>query len=114
MTSPKKIDFYWSVTSTTSHPPQGRLKVTGCWRYKQPERRRAYAARDGRKHRADQGNAIDGHKKKINNNFVYTKTAYDLLRHAVVEQFPSEAISLGERALSPPFRLQRCFASHCL
>jgi hypothetical protein len=69
MTSPKKIDFYWSVTSTTSHPPQGRLKVTGCWGYKQPERRRAYAARDGRKHRADHGNARDEHKKTTTLSF---------------------------------------------
>ena len=46
--------------------------------------------------------------------FVYTKTAYDQLCYAELEQFPSEAISLDERALSLRFRLQCCFASHCL
>ena len=62
MTSPKKIDFYWSVTSTTSHPPQGRLKVIGCWGYRQPERRHAYASNERRNRKVDHGNVRDGLK----------------------------------------------------
>jgi len=37
----------------------------GCWGYRQPERHHAYAAKEGRKRRADHGNARDGHKFSI-------------------------------------------------
>jgi len=62
---PKKTGSYWSAISTTSHPPQERLKVIGCWGYRQPERRHAYAAKEGRKCRADHVNAREGHKFSI-------------------------------------------------
>jgi len=43
-------------------PPQGRLKVIGCWGYRQPERRHAYAANEKRKRNVDHGNVRDGLK----------------------------------------------------
>ena len=45
-----------------SRPPQGRLKVIGCWGYRQPERRHAYAANEKRKRKVDHGNVRDGLK----------------------------------------------------
>jgi hypothetical protein len=53
------LECNFNNITSTSREAQG----TGCWGYKQPERRRAYGARDGAKHRADHGNARDGHEK---------------------------------------------------
>jgi len=45
-----------------SRPPQGRLKVIGCWGYRQPERRHAYAANEKRKRKVNHRNVRDGLK----------------------------------------------------
>ena len=108
----KEDRFYWSATLTRSHPPQGRHKVTGFWGYTPSERRHAYATKEGRKHKADNGNTRDGHKKFY--GATKTNTAYAQLRYADAEQFPSKIKAWMRDTLSPRFRLQRCFASLCL
>jgi len=103
--------FLLECNFTRSRPPQGRLKVIGCWGYRQPERRHAYAANEKRKHNVDHGNVRDRHKKIFS---AIRNTAYEQLRYAEVEQFPSKINAWMRDALSPLFVLSHALTFHCL